>query len=436
MKFERNVQLTLFSQERCCSSLDESYHLRIGRIYSSKKMKKHSFNVHSSFLNHHHHPTTHGKHSNHHQFNKNDFYGNNRYHRDENNEQVENSTFPNKAQSSSSESSFNNKSVSWLGLTRVNKVDERFRTNQSRDLALQFLDDEEELKSNEPTITQENDETHEQDNNENRKKRKYSSEEDDEELDDTPRLFDDDVESEQEEDERELDISERTNDATTAAVINIWAKKQKINEHKDVRLGNVWVMSNARVPVDKASLSKNITDALQNRPNPIHELFAVQRAVVPVLIAMSKSGTPGDICIGSPTGSGKTLAYVLPIVEVLSSLKFTKLRAIVVTPTHQLVNQVASVFLSFESCTSLTVKALNPHNRFEIEQAELIDPNTGDAKVDIVVGQPYLIYEHIKKTKGFTLKNLRFIVYDEVDALLSDEHSSFVKGISDAYHNW
>ena len=313
--------------------------------------------------------------------------------------------------SSSEEQSAEQKPTSsWVGLTRINKVDERFKTNQSRDLALRFLEEE-----NETTIqTIYTGEQLEQEE-ESSKKRKYQDEASSDEED---------------------DLTQRT-DTTTAAIINIWAKKQKINEEKDVRLGNVWVMSNARVNVEKASLSDNIVQALKTfKNNPVKELFAVQRAVVPVLVAMSKSGTPGDICIGSPTGSGKTLAYVLPIVEVLSSLKFTKLRAIVVTPTHQLVEQVASVFKSFESCTSLKVKALRSHGRFDSEQAELVDPKTGEVKVDIVIGQPLQILEHIKKTKGFTLEHLRFIVYDEVDTLLSGDYASYVKSIAEAYHNW
>ena len=69
---------------------------------------------------------------------------------------------------------------------------------------------------------------------------------------------------------------------------------------------------------------------------------------------------PSDICVSAPTGSGKTLAYVLPIVEVgtlrtmknrrdngeqvLSSRAVTRLRALVVLPTRDLVVQVRETF--------------------------------------------------------------------------------------------
>lgn len=54
----------------------------------------------------------------------------------------------------------------------------------------------------------------------------------------------------------------------------------------------------------------------------IEECFAVQTAVIPVLMRARHLGdirkAPGDLCVSAPTGSGKTLAYVLPIIEVTS----------------------------------------------------------------------------------------------------------------------
>jgi len=50
---------------------------------------------------------------------------------------------------------------------------------------------------------------------------------------------------------------------------------------------------------------------------------------------------PSDVCVSAPTGSGKTLAYAVPIVEVLSSRVVSRLRALVVLPTRDLVTQVS-----------------------------------------------------------------------------------------------
>ncbi|CAG8616479.1 15105_t:CDS:2, partial [Acaulospora colombiana] len=53
------------------------------------------------------------------------------------------------------------------------------------------------------------------------------------------------------------------------------------------------------------------------------------------------------VCASAPTGSGKTLAYVVPIVEILSSRVVTRLRALVILPTRDLVQQVRE---TFEAC--------------------------------------------------------------------------------------
>ena len=70
----------------------------------------------------------------------------------------------------------------------------------------------------------------------------------------------------------------------------------------------------------------------------IQSLFPVQVAVWQETIG------PGaferDICVNSPTGSGKTLAYALPIVQMVSTQKIGRLRALVVLPTGDLAIQL------------------------------------------------------------------------------------------------
>lgn len=81
---------------------------------------------------------------------------------------------------------------------------------------------------------------------------------------------------------------------------------------------------------------------------------------------------PRDVCVSAPTGSGKTLAYVLPIVEVcttssqlqpnpklfskiLSTRIVTRLRALVVLPTRDLVIQVKETFEAISKGRGLKV---------------------------------------------------------------------------------
>ncbi|CAG8508810.1 18283_t:CDS:2, partial [Racocetra fulgida] len=89
----------------------------------------------------------------------------------------------------------------------------------------------------------------------------------------------------------------------------------------------------------------------------IQECFAVQTAVIPLLIhSRNLSDThksPVDICVSAPTGSGKTLAYVLPIIDILSRRIVTRLRVLIILPTRDLVVQVKETFDAFCKGSSL-----------------------------------------------------------------------------------
>ncbi|KIH90076.1 hypothetical protein SPBR_00124 [Sporothrix brasiliensis 5110] len=77
------------------------------------------------------------------------------------------------------------------------------------------------------------------------------------------------------------------------------------------------------------------------------EAFAVQTAVVPMLLPSrrpSRGAGRGDLVISAATGSGKTLAYVLPLIRDISRTRgVTRLRAVIVVPTRELVQQVQDV---------------------------------------------------------------------------------------------
>jgi len=68
--------------------------------------------------------------------------------------------------------------------------------------------------------------------------------------------------------------------------------------------------------------SKRLSNASVTRLEEmgIKELFAVQAAVLPILLEQRHlylpTSPPRDVCVSAPTGSGKTLGYVVPIVEV------------------------------------------------------------------------------------------------------------------------
>ncbi|KAI0303611.1 P-loop containing nucleoside triphosphate hydrolase protein [Multifurca ochricompacta] len=163
----------------------------------------------------------------------------------------------------------------------------------------------------------------------------------------------------------------------------------------------------------------------------ITELFAVQTALLPLFLPSDRLKRslylpyepPNDICVSAPTGSGKTLAYVLPIIEILSSRVVTRLRALVVLPTRDLVIQVRETFEAIAKGRGLKIASVTGQHSFSHEQAQLVDKTVnlqgGSSKVDILICTPGRLMDHLNGTPNFSLQHLRFLVIDEADRLLA-----------------
>ncbi|KAG6357549.1 hypothetical protein INS49_013426 [Diaporthe citri] len=183
------------------------------------------------------------------------------------------------------------------------------------------------------------------------------------------------------------------------------------------------------------------------------EAFAVQTAVIPLLLP--SADRQGDVVVSAATGSGKTLAYALPMVRDISlTSNITRIRGLIVVPTRELVMQA-------EESASMGNK------QFEQEQADLVeedqrydpegyqkyldrkfnenswledltnprgpptDPLPGHvidyaSKVDILICTPGRLVDHIKRTPGFTLDYVRWLVVDEADKLLAQTYQDWV----------
>ena len=76
--------------------------------------------------------------------------------------------------------------------------------------------------------------------------------------------------------------------------------------------------------------------------------------------------------MSAPTGSGKTLAYAIPIIEVLSSRVVTRLRALVLLPTRELVAQVFETFMQLAAGTDLKIVCSTGQTKFHHEQRQLV----------------------------------------------------------------
>ncbi|KAL8733788.1 MAG: hypothetical protein Q9181_003457 [Wetmoreana brouardii] len=122
------------------------------------------------------------------------------------------------------------------------------------------------------------------------------------------------------------------------------------------------------------------------------------------------------------TGSGKTAAYALPILQALME-KPQNLFSLVMTPTRELAYQISQAFealgslISVRSCVIVGGMDMVP-------QAIALGK-----KPHIVVATPGRLLDHLENTKGFSLRNLKYLVMDEADRLLDLDFGDIIDKI-------
>lgn len=124
-----------------------------------------------------------------------------------------------------------------------------------------------------------------------------------------------------------------------------------------------------------------------------------------------------DILGAAKTGSGKTLAFLVPIVELLTKVNFTRKQgtgAIVISPTRELSLQIYGVL------RDMIEQAGHPQTHGLImgganRKAEADKLVKG---VNIIVATPGRLVDHLSNTKGFNYQRLQVLVIDEADRIL------------------
>jgi ATP-dependent RNA helicase DDX18/HAS1 len=146
-----------------------------------------------------------------------------------------------------------------------------------------------------------------------------------------------------------------------------------------------------------------------------------QRAIPPLLAGK-------DVLGAAKTGSGKTLAFLIPAVEMLSSLRFKPRNGtgvIIVSPTRELALQIFGVARELLEHHSQTFGiVIGGANR----RAEADKLAKG---VNLLVATPGRLLDHLQNTQGFVYKNLRTLIIDEADRILEvgfeDEMRQIIK---------
>ncbi|WVW80576.1 hypothetical protein I302_102562 [Kwoniella bestiolae CBS 10118] len=183
-------------------------------------------------------------------------------------------------------------------------------------------------------------------------------------------------------------------------------------------------------------LSERMKEKL--RETGVEDLFAVQAAILPQLLSLRLNPFPydklHDYLISAPTGSGKTLAYAIPIIEILQTRITTRLRALIVLPTRDLVVQVRETLEVLAKGTGLNIGSVTGQHSFTQEQSQLVaDMETpllgGSSKLDILIATPGRLMDHLASTPNFTLQHLRFLIIDEADRLLNQSFQNWLSQV-------
>lgn len=148
------------------------------------------------------------------------------------------------------------------------------------------------------------------------------------------------------------------------------------------------------------------------------EEMPIQRKMIPEMLAGK------DIVAESPTGTGKTLAYTLPILHLVDGKK-QQTQALIMAPSQELAMQITNVIREWIVGTKITVLPLigGANIKRQIDRLK--------KKPTIVVGTPGRLTELIKNRK-LKMIDIRHVVLDEGDLLLSREHRVIVKNMINA----
>lgn len=154
---------------------------------------------------------------------------------------------------------------------------------------------------------------------------------------------------------------------------------------------------------EELGLSQELLEALEKKG--FEEPSEIQRMVIPELLK-ERTHLIGQ----AQTGTGKTAAFGIPILETIEADK--TVRALILTPTRELANQVSDEIYSLKGKKDIKVVAV--YGGASIEQ-QIKNVKKG---VDIVVGTPGRVMDLMRK-KVLKVDGLDYFVLDEADEMLN-----------------
>ena len=129
-----------------------------------------------------------------------------------------------------------------------------------------------------------------------------------------------------------------------------------------------------------------------------------------------------DVIGLAETGSGKTGAFCIPVLQALLKTPHG-IFALVLTPTRELAFQIDEQFKALGTIIGIKTCVIVGGVDF-MGQAIMLAK-----KPHVIVATPGRLLDHLVKTKGFSLRTLKFLVLDEADRILNMEFEEEVNKI-------
>ncbi|KAK8817846.1 hypothetical protein WA577_003887 [Blastocystis sp. JDR] len=174
----------------------------------------------------------------------------------------------------------------------------------------------------------------------------------------------------------------------------------------------------SNIPFSSLDLSEKTMQVLEEMK--FKTMTPIQAKAIPALLAGK------DVLGSAKTGSGKTLAFVIPVIELLSRLKWKQRQgtgAIIISPTRELALQTFGVVSQLAEAHNLTHGLIMGGANRKTEETKLVKG------LSIVVATPGRLLDHLQNTKGFTYENLQCLVIDEADRILQIGFEEDMKSI-------
>lgn len=134
----------------------------------------------------------------------------------------------------------------------------------------------------------------------------------------------------------------------------------------------------------------------------------IQKMAIPVALGEK------DVIGLAETGSGKTAAFALPALQhMCENPNIKHVHTVVLAPTRELAVQIHEQFEALGSTVGVRcVTIIGGVDRTQQAIALAKRPH-------VIVASPGRLVDHLENTKGFHLKHLKFLIFDEADQLLN-----------------